>query len=417
MKPDGFCYAAWKPLNIVKKEHQLPAHPYFVVSAQSNGDFIAVAAEEAGGISHFYRLDHLHLEDGWQKTGDFVEGEVNALKATVFDKIFAFGVDKKTGHSLVATSYDEGRTWSQSEIIDGSAHYDSVAFSYVRSTDASGKDVFNGIGVATGRDGAIAITTSKISLDQKNGIIWKQTQAPSHAAKKVVYVPTGGTPQQPDFSFVLITDPADYFSGLLLTHDCATVVGTTTYSKDGETWLTSPSIFLTSSFPTGGYNSQALIHHINADENTGKEAHNEAFLTDDVNTNKDHVFSSPCNNLGDLAKAVSSFKTTSQFHELEALFDVTDFFASPYIFVGFGSDKKTGKPVSFLSPSTPLPANLIFYRYFMIEDLPQPFLGIAHGGVSLQRDSSGNFIKNDNGFGYKTEGEDLLLALGSDGTC
>ncbi|MBM3857542.1 MAG: hypothetical protein FJ390_06225 [Verrucomicrobia bacterium] len=201
----------------------LPANPLAIAASTDakSPDFVAVASD-ANNIFYFHLLDHSNLQLGWQKnvTSPFVNTDVTNLEYGL-GHFVAMGTDRSSGNPVILISGDNGRTWSPDKVWTqdlkpGKGHYDNAAFS-------------DQMGVMTGKDGAIAITT--------DGAHWTETTPPSGVSRKVVYsnIAPPGTPIDNEFQLCIALPPDQTtLYGFLLFHDVP-ILGSLT-SPDGKNW-------------------------------------------------------------------------------------------------------------------------------------------------------------------------------------
>ena len=211
---NGVTYMGWQEISTSKP---LPPHPLKIAAsmgAPNGGDFVALAQEREGGDAGFYVLDHEHRDLGWQKKGIFLQTEVKALQYGL-NRFFAFGIDRHTKQPVVATSADNGQTWTQNIIIGGSGSYNNAVFS-------------DQIGVATGENGAVATTS--------DGVTWTEVAPPSGAIKKVFcsMISPGDATHPGNYQFVLLETLPTHQCGFLTLKDFP--VEPTLSSTDGTTW-------------------------------------------------------------------------------------------------------------------------------------------------------------------------------------
>lgn len=201
--------------------NNLPANALAIAASTdtTNPDFVAVASDSTTHDYNFYLLDHAHLQLGWQKKYCFFGADATNLQYG-FDHFVAMGTDRSTGKPVVATSADNGRTWTQNLVFAGTGHYDNAAFS-------------DKTGMMTGKDGAIAITT--------NGTEWAETTPPNGIARKIICTNIGPSGFPADYEFQLcVTLPtsssldASRLCGLL-TFENMPVLGSL-ISSDGKNW-------------------------------------------------------------------------------------------------------------------------------------------------------------------------------------
>ncbi|MFZ4116033.1 MAG: hypothetical protein ACOYK6_04830 [Chthoniobacterales bacterium] len=378
-RADGLLYANWKK---IETSHNLPAHPLFIASSKSTGDYVAVAKDDSG-IAHFYYLAHDKFSDGWKQAGTFdlgKSGDVDSLKSG-FGKYFAFGVDNDRHVSVVATSYDNGATWTQTDIPGDAAHYKSVAFADIYNllgmpTDAAHK----GRGVATSLNGAVAVTTDVLDwprLDSSGKAIpqvsvsWEQKKI--EGLSQVEYYvtwfnTTERTSLPPDYQFI-VSEKTSNPLGLLLTHDC-NAPETSLCSKDGLTWssLNIPAGLLDSSFPA------SLDQVLCFDK--------QAYYTD--HTSNKHAYFS-FEDQSDIDAALKN-KSYIDLSNDTPLFDISRFYNPPYppffeaLFltycIAIGTDSNSNEPISLVSQ-----ANSKNYRIFSVETIKNKFVDFCNGTI------------------------------------
>ncbi len=209
---NGVTAMGWQKLDIPN----LPANPLAVAASTDpiNSDFVAIASDSNHNYN-LYLLDHANLKLGWQKKYCFLQADATNLQYGL-GHFVAMGIDRSSGAPVVATSEDNGKTWSQSLVFAGNGHYDSAAFS-------------DKIGLMTGKDGAVATTT--------NGITWTEITPPSGVSRKIVYtnVAPPGSPIDNQFELCVTLPQGQTTLYGFLGFQNTPVLGSY-ISGDGKTW-------------------------------------------------------------------------------------------------------------------------------------------------------------------------------------
>ena len=333
---NGVTYMAWQEIETL---HPLPSHPISIVaSTDSNaGDFVAMAKD--AGDAGFYFLDHAHRDLGWQKQGTFFQAEVKGLYYGLH-RFFAFGIDRQSKQPVVATSSDHGKTWTQNIIIGGTGYYDNAVFS-------------DKIGVATGKDGAIATTG--------DGIAWKEVAPPSGTPKKIFcsMVSPGDAKNSAKYEFLLLETLPTHQYGFLVLKDFP--IEPTISSADGLLWNYS------NYFP------------ISSNQYLMKE--NSMFLVGGSN----YWYTSFTN----ITKILpGDFQALDPNDSMLPLIEIADCISCGNFFVGVGIDSKTGHYVSLLTPLQQLGGcNMISVDFFSkkvmaVAGCQNGFVAIAEDGTS-----------------------------------
>ncbi len=342
---NGVTTLGWQAL-----KNNLPANTLAIAASTDaqNPDFVAVASDTSKAYN-CYLLDHANLQLGWQKKYCFLQADATNLQYGLGHFIL-MGTDRNSGKPVVATSGDNGRTWSQSLIFAGTGHYDNAAFS-------------EKMGMMTGKDGAVAITN--------NGANWTETipPAPNAISRKVVYtnIAPAGTPIDNQFQLCVALPPnqtTDY--GFLEFHDIP-VIGSL-ISSDGKNWA------YTIPYPI--MRNQLLLYQ------------NKTFLVNDTLQGISYAYHNSTN-LGE-----ANFEGLLLNDPSLPLISVFQFASYQQNWVAVGYDLKTGFPLSVFSNALILNNNIIFSTELfpkvvrLVAANQCGFLAIADDGTSYYSPST-----------------------------
>lgn len=336
-------------------QSNLPANSLAIAASTdaNNPDFVAIASD-ALNIFYFYFLDHSNLSLGWQKKQPFFGADVTNLQYGL-GHFVAMGTDRNSGKPVVAISADNGKTWSQDQVWFqdpnqsqsfkwiGTGHYDNAAFS-------------EKMGVMTGKDGAVAITT--------DGAHWTEIIPPSGVARKVVYnnISPAGAPIDNQFQLCSVL-PADQTALCgFLKFDGTPATGSY-ISSDGKNW------------------SYAIAYPIMRNQLLLYE--NKTFLVnDDVRISTPYSY----HDSTDLKEA--KVEGLAVDDPMLPIINVFQFASYQQTWVAVGYNTKTGAPLSLVSNRLFLNNNIVFFADFF----PKPvrlvaanqcgFLAIADDGTS-----------------------------------
>ncbi len=343
---NGTAAMGWQ---IVPLPNKLPSHP-LAIAASTNAiacDFVAVASDSTTKTYSFYLLDHANLILGWQKKQPFLGADASNLQYGL-GRFVAMGTDHSSGKPVIATSSDNGKTWAQSLVFGGKGHYDNAAFSQK-------------MGVMTGKDGAIAITT--------DGINWVETTPPSGISRKVIYtnIAPSGAPIDNQFQLCFALPPGQStLCGFLLFQDIP-ILGSL-ISADGKNW--------SYSIPYSILRNQLLIYQ------------NKTFLVNDTLSGISYAYHDSTT-LGD-----PNFSGLQIEDPLLPLINIFQCASYQQNWVAVGYEAKTGTPLSLFSDSRVLNNNFVFST----DLFPQPvrlvtanqagFLAIGDDGTSYYSTSA-----------------------------
>ena len=326
--PNGVTAMGWQTLDL---QNKLPASTLAIAASTdpNNPDFVAVAADSNNSYN-LYLLDHANLKLGWQKKYCFINADATNLQYGL-GHFVAMGTDRTSGAPVVATSVDNGRTWSQSLVFAGKGHYDNAAFS-------------DQMGIMTGKDGAVAIST--------DGANWAETSPPTNVPRKIVYtnVAPAGAPIDYQFQMCVVLPPEQEFNSSrlygFLTFATMPVLGSL-LSSDGKTW--------SYAIPYPIMRNQLLIYD------------NKTFLVNDSLSGVCYAY----HDSTDLGEA--NFNGLTLNDPLLPLISVFQFASYQQNWVAVGYNLKTGAPLSLFSDSKILNYNIMFAADFF----PQPVRIVA----------------------------------------
>lgn len=306
---------------IVPLTNTLPAHPLAIAASTDPTycDFVAIASD-SNKTFYFYLLDHNNLQLGWQKKQPFLGADATGLQYGL-GHFVAMGTDRTTGKPVIATSADNGKTWSQSLVFAGTGHYDNAAFS-------------EKMGIMTGKDGAVAIST--------NGANWTETCTPTGCSRKVIYtnVAPSGAPVDNEFQFCTTLPPFSSLPSLdparlcgFLTFENMPATGSM-FSTDGKNWRYA--------IPYPILRNQLLIYQ------------NKTFLVNDTLTGISYAYHDGIN-LGD-----PTFDSLQLEDPLIPIINIFQFVSYQQNWVAVGYEATTGTPLSLFSDSRILNSNIVF---------------------------------------------------------
>ncbi|MEI6416228.1 MAG: hypothetical protein WCO92_00730 [Verrucomicrobiota bacterium] len=326
--PNGVTAMGWQTLDL---QNKLPANTLAIAASTdpNSSDFVAVASD-SNHAYNLYLLDHANLKLGWQKKYCFINTGATNLQYGL-GHFVAMGTDRSSGAPVVATSADNGRTWSQSLVFAGKGHYDNAAFS-------------DQMGIMTGKDGAIAIST--------DGVNWAETSPPTMMPRKIVYTnvaPAGATVDY-QFQMCVVLPPEQGLDSSrlygFLTFATMPVLGSL-LSSDGKTW--------SYSIPYPIMRNQLLIYD------------NKTFLVNDSLSGVCYAYHDSI----DLGEA--NFNGLAVTDPSLPLISVFQFASYQQNWVAVGYNLNTGAPLSLFSDSKILNYNIMFAADFF----PQPVRIVA----------------------------------------
>ena len=326
--PNGVTAMGWQTLDL---QNKLPANTLAIAASTdpNSSDFVAVASD-SNHAYNLYLLDHANLKLGWQKKYCFINADATNLQYGL-GHFVAMGTDRSSGAPVVATSANNGRTWSQSLVFAGKGHYDNAAFS-------------DQMGIMTGKDGAVAIST--------DGVNWAETSPPTMMPRKIVYtnVAPAGAPVDYQFQMCVVLPPEQGLNSSrlygFLTFATMPVLGSL-LSSDGKTWRYA--------IPYPIMRNQLLIYD------------NKTFLVNDSLSGVCYAYHDSIG-LGE-----ANFNGLSITDPSLPLISVFQFASYQQNWVAVGYNLNTGAPLSLFSDSKILNYNIMFAADFF----PQPVRIVA----------------------------------------
>lgn len=315
----------WQTFNT--NNNNLPAKTLAIAASTdpNSGDFVAVASDSNNAFN-FYLLDHANLQLGWQKKQCFLGANVTNLQYGL-GHFVAMGIDRSSGKPVVATSADNGRTWSQNLVFAGTGHYDNAAFS-------------DKIGVMTGPDGAVAISN--------DGVNWVEDAPPSGISRKIVYtnIAPPNAPADNQFELCIACPPGQPVLYGLLSFQNTPILGSL-ISSDGKSW--------SYAIPYPIMRNQLLIYN------------NQIFLANDSLSGVSYAYHDSID-LGE-----PNFQGLDLNDPLLPIIGLFQCASYQQNWVGVGYNLKTGDPVSVFSDSKILNYNIMLATDFF----PQPVRIVA----------------------------------------
>ena len=310
----------------------------------NSGDFVAIASD-SNHAYNLYLLDHANLKLGWQKKYCFIQADATNLQYGL-GHFVAMGTDRSSGVPVVATSSDNGKTWSQSLVFSGKGHYDNAAFS-------------DKVGIMTGKDGAVAIST--------DGANWVETAPPTMVTRKIVYtnIAPAGAPVDYQFQMCIVLPPKQELDSSrlygFLTFATMPVLGSL-LSSDGKTW--------TYAIPYPIMRNQLLMYG------------NKTFLVNDSLSGVSYAYHDSID-LGE-----PDFNGLTLNDPSLPLISVFQFASYQQNWVAVGYNLKTGAPLSLFSDSKILNYNIVFAADFFPQTVrivaanQYGFLAVGDDGTS-----------------------------------
>ena len=316
---NGVTSMGWQILDV---QNKLPTNTLAIAASTdpNSGDFVAVASD-SNNAYNLYLLDHANLKLGWQKKYCFINADATSLQYGL-GHFVAMGTDRSNGAPVVATSADNGKTWSQNLVFAGTGHYDNAAFS-------------DKMGIMTGKDGAVATST--------DGATWIETSHPTMVSRKIVYTNVAPVGAPPDYQFQLcvVLPPEQVLTSSclygFLTFASIPVIGSL-LSSDGKTW--------SYAIPYPIIRNQLLLYD------------NKTFLVNDALSGNPYAYHDSID-LG-----VANFNGLTFNDPSLPLISVFQFASYQNNWVAVGYNLKTGNPLSLFSDSKILNNNIVFATDF-----------------------------------------------------